>query len=220
MMAETGDRVRDARLGDATLFRALGDDTLDGGTGTDTASYADATAGVTVTLATPGVAQNTINAGTDTLTSIENLLGSSFNDALTGSTGNNKLEGGLGNDTLNGGLGNDTLTGGAGSDSIRFDTLLNALSNRDTISDFDVAADSIELENAIFTSLSSTGTLAAGSFRSAAGVSAVDANDFILYDNVSGALHYDADGNGAGLAVQFASLSSGLALTSADFLVT
>jgi hypothetical protein len=28
---------------------------------------------VTVTLATPGVAQNTINAGTDTLTSIENL---------------------------------------------------------------------------------------------------------------------------------------------------
>jgi hypothetical protein len=58
---------------------------------------------VTVTLATPGVAQNTINAGTDTLTSIENLLGSDFNDTLTGDAGANKLEGGVGNDTLNGG---------------------------------------------------------------------------------------------------------------------
>jgi Ca2+-binding RTX toxin-like protein len=67
---------------------------------------------VTVTLATPGVAQNTINAGTDTLTSIENLVGSDFNDTLTGDAGANKLEGGVGNDTLNGGLGNDTLDGG------------------------------------------------------------------------------------------------------------
>jgi Ca2+-binding RTX toxin-like protein len=58
---------------------------------------------VTVTLATPGVAQNTINAGTDTLTSIENLVGSDFNDTLTGDAGANKLEGGVGNDTLNGG---------------------------------------------------------------------------------------------------------------------
>jgi Ca2+-binding RTX toxin-like protein len=59
------------------------------------------------------------------------------------------LEGYAGNDTLNGGLGNDTLSWWRrAATSIRFDTLLNALSNRDTISDFDVAADSIELENA------------------------------------------------------------------------
>ncbi|MCB1933810.1 MAG: calcium-binding protein, partial [Candidatus Accumulibacter sp.] len=125
-----------------------------------------------------------------------------------------------GNDTLNGGLGNDTLSGGAGSDTIRFDTLLNALSNRDTITDFNVVADTIELENAIFASLSSTGTLAAGSFRSGAGVVAADGDDFILYDTASGALSYDADGNGAGAAVPFASLGSGLALSNADFLVT
>ncbi|MCB0066468.1 MAG: hypothetical protein KDD77_04920, partial [Caldilineaceae bacterium] len=90
----------------------------------------------------------------------------------------------------------------------------------DTIADFNVVADTIELENAIFASLTSTGTLAAGSFHAGAGVSAVDADDFILYDSASGALFYDVDGNGAGAAVQFATLSSGLALSSADFMVT
>ncbi|MEF8721301.1 MAG: DUF4347 domain-containing protein [Candidatus Accumulibacter delftensis] len=204
------------------LYAGAGDNVIDGGAGSDTVTYyygVSGTTGVIVSLATTA-AQATGGSGTDTLTSIEHLRGSNNADQLTGNSGANRLEGYAGNDTLNGGLGNDTLIGGSGSDSIRFDTLLNALSNRDTISDFDVAADSIELENVIFTSLNSTGTLAAGSFRSAAGVSAVDANDFILYDNVSGALHYDADGNGAGAAVQFASLSSGLALTNADFLVT
>ncbi|MCB1968095.1 MAG: calcium-binding protein, partial [Candidatus Accumulibacter sp.] len=78
----------------------------------------------------------------------------------------------------------------------------------------------IELENAIFASLSSTGTLAAGSFRSGAAVVAADGDDFILYDTASGALSYDADGNGAGAAVPFATLGIGLALSSADFLVT
>jgi Ca2+-binding RTX toxin-like protein len=106
--------------GNNTLQGGLGNDSLDGGLGTDTASYAGATAGVTVTLATPGVAQNTINAGTDTLTSIENLLGSDFNDTLTGDAGANKLEGGLGNDTLNGGLGNDSLDGGLGTDTASY----------------------------------------------------------------------------------------------------
>jgi Ca2+-binding RTX toxin-like protein len=106
--------------GNNTLQGGLGNDSLDGGLGTDTASYAGATAGVTVTLATPGVAQNTVNAGTDTLTSIENLVGSDFNDTLTGDAGANKLEGGVGNDTLNGGAGNDSLDGGAGTDTASY----------------------------------------------------------------------------------------------------
>ena len=48
---------------------------------------------------------------------------------------------------------------------------------------------------------------------------ATDADDFILYDSVTGALRYDADGNGAGVAVQFATLGTGLALTNNDFLI-
>ena len=60
-------------------------------------------------------AQNTVGAGTDTLSEFENLIGSAFNDTLTGDAGNNVLTGGAGNDTLVGGLGDDTLDGGAGT---------------------------------------------------------------------------------------------------------
>jgi Ca2+-binding RTX toxin-like protein len=67
----------------------------------------------------PG-AQNTIHAGIDTLISIENLTGSSFNDSLTGNTGANILSGADGNDTLSGGTGSDTLDGGAGTDTASF----------------------------------------------------------------------------------------------------
>ena len=63
-------------------------------------------------------AQNTIGAGIDTLRSLENLTGSSFNDTLTGNAGNNVLSGGGGNDVLNGGSGNDTLIGGIGTDTL------------------------------------------------------------------------------------------------------
>ena len=68
---------------------------MDGGAaGSDTASYADATAGVTVNLAIT-TAQNTVGAGVDTLASLENLIGSNFNDTLTGTTAANILNGGL-----------------------------------------------------------------------------------------------------------------------------
>lgn len=87
-------------------------------------------------------------------------------------------------------------TGGLRDDIFRFDTLPNATTNRDTISDFNVVDDTLELENGIFTSLLSPGTLVAESFRSGAGViGAADADDFVIYDSNSGALYYDASGN-------------------------
>ena len=51
------------------------------------------------------------------------------------------------------------------------------------------------------------------------GAAAADANDYLIYDNGTGALLYDADGNGAGAATQIALLGSNLALTAADFFV-
>jgi serralysin len=48
---------------------------------------------------------------------------------------------------LNGLAGNDTLTGGAGNDTFFFNTALGA-TNVDTIADFSVPADTIQLENA------------------------------------------------------------------------
>jgi Ca2+-binding RTX toxin-like protein len=133
------------------------------------------------------------------------LTGNALANSLRGNAGDDTLIGLSGNDTLNGGLGNDTLTGGDGKDIIRFDSLLNALTNVDTITDYNVADDTIHLENAIFTALTTTGMLAAESFRR--GAVAVDADDYVIYDDVTGALYYDADGNGVAAAVQFAALS-------------
>jgi Ca2+-binding RTX toxin-like protein len=124
------------------------------------------------------------------------------------------------NDTLVGGLGNDTLNGGAGLDVFLFNTALGA-ANVDAVQDFAVVDDTIWLENAVFTALVAAGPLAAGQLRAGAGVTtAADGNDFVLYNSSTGALYYDADGDGntAG-SMQFALLGAGLGLTVADFVV-
>jgi Ca2+-binding RTX toxin-like protein len=118
----TGDganNVLSGGSGNDTIEGGAGDDRVDGGAGTDTASYATAGAGVTVSLAR-STAQNTVGAGTDTLTAIENVTASDFNDVLTGSTGANVITGGAGDDTIEGGAGNDTLIGGSGIDTAGF----------------------------------------------------------------------------------------------------
>ena len=69
--------------GDDTLSSGLGNDTIGGGTGVDALNFAAATAGVTVSLAVT-TAQNTGGAGTDTITGIRNLDGTTCDDALTG----------------------------------------------------------------------------------------------------------------------------------------
>ncbi|WP_223616401.1 retention module-containing protein, partial [Pseudomonas sp. BF-B-30] len=128
LTAGSGNNELHGGAGNDLLFSGQGNDILDGGTGIDTASYAHATAGVTVGLSLPG-GQNTLGAGTDTLSGIENLIGSNFNDTLTGDNTNNMINGGLGNDILSGGggddlliggLGNNTLTGGAGGDTFQW----------------------------------------------------------------------------------------------------
>ena len=96
--------------GDDIVIGGIGDDTLDGGDDSDTASYVDATSAVAVSLALQGSAQDTLGAGSDTLVSIENLLGSAYDDSLTGDDNDNALEGGDGNDALDGGSGRDTAS--------------------------------------------------------------------------------------------------------------
>ena len=77
---------------DDTLAGDAGNNVLIGGAGIDTVSYQSATAGVTVSLAVTA-AQNTVGAGTDTLATFENLIGSAFGDTLTGSNAANVLTG-------------------------------------------------------------------------------------------------------------------------------
>lgn len=110
----------DGGSGNDLLEGGSGDDTIIGNSGTDTVTYASSTAGVAVTLAL-ATAQNTIGAGTDTITSVENLIGSDFADTLVGSTAANTITGGAGDDVINGAAGADILTGGAGNDVFVFD---------------------------------------------------------------------------------------------------
>ncbi|MGO1075572.1 beta strand repeat-containing protein [Inquilinus sp. CA228] len=97
--------------GSDSLEGGAGNDTLDGGGGVDTANYINDVSGVTVDL-TLGIGAGGDNL-TDTLISIENVLGSNIGgDKLTGNSGANVLYGYDGNDVLRGGAGADILDGG------------------------------------------------------------------------------------------------------------
>lgn len=133
----------------------------------------------------------------------DTLSGLGGNDRLIGFGGNDILDGGDGDDLLQGGIGSDQLTGGTGADLFRFDTNL-APSNIDIITDFEQGVDIIQLSRAVFSTLP-LGALAASAFG--VGTVAQNADQRILYDPTTGALYYDADGDGAAAAVQFATVS-------------
>jgi len=105
--------------GNDRLAGGAGSDTLDGGDGIDTADYYRATSGVLVNLAL-ATTQASGAAGTDTLISIETLIGTGFDDQFTGNGADNGLIGNGGNDLLNGGAGNDDLNGGANVDTASY----------------------------------------------------------------------------------------------------
>ncbi len=193
-----------------TLIGAAGNDVLDGGDGIDTASYNTVNLAVTVSLAITGP-QNTVGQGTDTFTSIENLIGSTQSDVLTGNGDAN---------TINGVAGNDTLTGGGGADRFVFGAVIT--SGVDVVTDFAVGTDKIELDRAVTFTMLPAGALAAGNLRAGAGVTtAADADDFVIYDSNKGALYFDADGNGSVSApVLFATLTGNPVLSAGDFVVS
>jgi Ca2+-binding RTX toxin-like protein len=99
-------------LTDMTVTVHDGRNTYDGGQDTDTINYSRATVGITVNLET-GVGQAN---GSDTLVSIENVVGSDQGDFIVGSSVDNVLKGGKGDDQLFGGDGRDTLFGGDNND--------------------------------------------------------------------------------------------------------
>jgi Ca2+-binding RTX toxin-like protein len=102
----TGSACNDTLEGDGN------NNVLDGGAATNTVSYAHAAAGVTVSLGLQGQVQNTVGAGTDTLTHFQALVGSAFGDTLEGGGTASTLTGGLGADTFvyRAGDGNVTVT--------------------------------------------------------------------------------------------------------------
>ena len=185
--------------GDDLLIGGPGNDLLDGGPGNDTASYASATSAVTVNLGV-GAQQNTVGAGLDTLSGIENLIGSDYNDTLIGNGADNQLTGGLGNDMLTGGGGNDTFIWHKGD------------TGHDTITDFSLGNDHLDLsqllqgENATSASLddylhfkvSGTGTQAVSTIE-VSSVAGANATQTIDLAGVDLAQHYGVTAGAGGV---------------------
>lgn len=150
--------------------------------------------------------------------SANTLGGGQGDDTLDGGVGNDILSGGDGVDLLIGGLGNDLLTGGSGTDKFRFEKVLGK-TNIDTITDFATGIDRIELDDAIFKKFIRDSDLSDNFVSSGTGVKALDSNDHLIFNTATGALFYDADGNGAGAAIQFATLTGVSNVAYTDFWV-
>ena len=157
------------------------------------------------------------------------ITGTKDDDHLSGGGGSDVLNGGAGKDLLNGGAGDDVLKGGAGVDTFVFSRDLDD-AGVDRITDFNSkAGEKIMLNAYVFEALEvgrscpvdpdakDRGILAASNF--CIGKSAQDADDRLVYDKATGALYYDADGNGAGEAIQFAQLKAGTALSAECFFI-
>jgi len=122
MAGHRGNDSFDGGDGNDTMYGGSGHDTFDGGAGNDayyggsgfdTADYSSASA-MTINMLT-GIAAGD---GTDSLNSIEQILGSAFADNITGNGAVNWLQGNDGNDTLRGGGSHDKLYGGNGLDQL------------------------------------------------------------------------------------------------------
>jgi len=213
------------------LNGGAGNDILNGGSGADTLIGGLGNDSYFVENVNDAVIE-LLNEGTDNVSSsvtytllpnVENLTltgislingtGNNLANSLIGNAANNILNGGSGNDTLDGQIGNNVLTGGTGNDIFKFTTKGHV----DIITDYNVANDTIQLENAVFTSLTTTGIIPVSQFK--IGTTALDANDFIIYNKTAGTLLYDSDGSGAVAAIQIATTGSGLSLTNADIVV-
>lgn len=125
-----GSDIIDGGTGDDLIEGGEGPDKLTGGAGIDTVSYENSSAGVTVNLAT------NVNKGGDaegdTIFTVENLVGSKFDDTITGNAGDNVIEGGAGADTIAGGGGNDTASYENSQDAVQIDLSIGSAAQTST----------------------------------------------------------------------------------------
>ena len=104
------------RFDPARTLRWFRDDQVDGGPHKDTVSFADATGAVDVDLSA-----STASTGSDddTLSEIEDVVGSRFGDSVRGTDTNNDVRVRGGNDAVRGAAGADDVRGGGGKDRLR-----------------------------------------------------------------------------------------------------
>jgi Ca2+-binding RTX toxin-like protein len=150
------------------------------------------------------------NANTQT------FIGTTKADVFVGNGGNDTLTGGGGADTFVFGKVHEmVVTGAATAPQSYVDTAFN-LTGVDTITDFTHNVDKIELHLDQYANLA--GITAANLAANATGA-AGDANDYLLFNTTTKMLSYDADGNGAGAAVNIATLTGVTSFTASDVVV-
>ncbi|WP_201864064.1 polysaccharide lyase family 7 protein [Microvirga soli] len=154
-------------------------------------------------------------AQSDLPTTAKTINGDSNGNNLRGTSGSDLIDGKGGGDTIWAKNGSDILSGGSGEDVFVFDTR-PASTNIDTILDFTPEDDTIRLNDSVFMVLEQ-GTLSAGNF--VIGDVAKDFDDYVIYNDKTGALSYDADGKGAGAAVQFGAIDNLAKLAASHFVV-
>ncbi len=139
-----GEDTMEAGAGNDIIYRRDGSKLIDGGDGTDLVNYGGTSFGINLRLEYPFSGQLVIDrpGGSedqyDRVISVENAIGTSFDDTIRGGllgnvidgsngddrlrgwNGNDSLFGGYGDDFLEGDLGNDTLNGGIGNDTVSY----------------------------------------------------------------------------------------------------
>jgi hypothetical protein len=161
----------------------------------------------------PGPKPDPIPSGLPTTT--KTITGDSDGDNLRGTSGSDLIDGKGANDTIWAKNGSDILSGGSGEDAFVFDTKPSS-TNVDTILDFNPDEDTIRLNDSVFTMLEQ-GSLSTDNF--VIGDVAKDSDDYIIYNDKTGSLSYDADGKGADTAVEFGVIDNLAKLAASHFVV-
>ncbi|UPK40778.1 cadherin domain-containing protein (plasmid) [Bradyrhizobium sp. 186] len=137
---------------DNDLLRGgAGVDTFIGGSGIDTVDFSQDSAEGGTFRAVVDLGQGLARDGFDnleTLSGIENAIGTNFNDSFTGDAGANTFTGLDGNDQFSGRDGNDTLLGGAGADQF-FEGRFGGGSDGDDFIDGGAGQDTLQIGNDI-----------------------------------------------------------------------
>lgn len=147
--AGDGNNTVNAGSGTNSVTAGSGNDTVTTGSGTDVIKAGD---GNNTVDAGDGTNNVTTGSGNDTITTgagIDRIKAGEGNDIIVAGAGNDKIDAGAGDDSINAGQGDDTVIAGAGTDTIigggghdtfKYQSLSDALSGLDTISDFSTAS--------------------------------------------------------------------------------
>lgn len=138
---------------DGVALNLTGNDSFDGGGGNDNLFLGDGD-----DLAHGATGNDSLNGGDG----LDKLFGDSGNDQLNGGNQNDRLSGGSGTDILLGGAGKDAIDGGTGSDLMTGNSgpdrfIFSVGDGIDTITDFNLSNDKIDLQPGVVFSFAAVG---------------------------------------------------------------